>query len=275
MPDMTAQERRLSRIARTDLVDAAASIAGFKFARAEFGSAANISGIRSKNLTFSQRHDSRTMFAVDGRYGQSRKLGAWTGADRTAVAACRRVLRAAKIPAREIETIEVLSEYGQVAERVSDEEFRLHDPLVIRKAARAKRSVNGVVVWSSYATVGLTAKGDIGNIELHWPDLPAAVLKEAQILAALVQQGFEPPELPGSRPESAEAGVMHSPAIGFFMDVAAAVRVVYVGEDPNLGRKATMFLDRHGEPVVRPRDIDPAKPATIDRPEPDGKTSAR
>jgi hypothetical protein len=110
---------------------------------------------------------------------------------------------------------------------------------------------------------------------LHWPDLPAAVLKEAQILAALVQQGFEPPELPGSRPESAEAGVMHSPAIGFFMDVAAAVRVVYVGEDPNLGRKATLYLDRHGEPVVRPRDIDPAKPATIDRPEPDGKTSAR
>jgi hypothetical protein len=53
------------------------------------------------------------------------------------------------------------------------------------------------------------------------------------------------------------------------MDVAAAVRVVYVGEEPNIGRKATLYLDRHGEPVARPRDIEPAKPDTVDRPEPE------
>ena len=275
MPDMTAQQRRLSRLVRTDLVDAAASIAGFKFARAEFGSAANISGIRSKNLTFSQRHDSRTLFAADTRYGHLRALGAWTGADRTPIAACRRVLRAAKIPLREIESLEILAEYGQVAERVSDEEFRLHDPLVIRKLARARRTVDGVVVWSSHATVGLTAKGDIGHVEVHWPELPVAVLKEAQVLGSLVRRGFEPPELPGARPEFAEAGVIHSPAIGFFMDVVAAVRVVYASEDPNLGRKATLYLDRHGEPVARPRDIEPSKPDTVDRPEPEATPAVR
>jgi hypothetical protein len=269
MPEMTAHQRRLYRLVRADLVDAAASIAGFEFRRAEFGSAANISGIRSKHRRFSRRHDSRTLFATDARYGQLRELGAWTGADRTAVAACRRVLRAAKIPPREIETIDVLAEYGQVAEGVSDEEPQLHEPAVIRKLARARRTVNGVAVWSSYASVGLTAGGDVGTVEVHWPELTLATLKEAEILGALVRRRYEPPELPGARPESTEAGVIHSPAIGFFMDITAAVRVVYVGEDPNVGRKATLYLDRHGEPVARPRDIELAKPDTSGRPRPE------
>jgi hypothetical protein len=179
------------------------------------------------------------------------------------------VLRAARIPSREIETIDVLAEYGQVAERVSDEELELHEPVVIRKLARARRAVNGVAVWSSYASVGLTAGGDVGTVEVHWPELTLATLKEAETLGALVRRSYEPPELPGARPESTEAGVIHSPAIGFFMDITAAVRVVYVGEDPNVGRKATLYLDRHGEPVARPRDIDPAKPDSSDRPRPE------
>jgi hypothetical protein len=274
MPDMTAQQRRLYRLVRADLVGAAASIAGFKLPRAEVGSAANISGIRSTNQTFSRRHDSRTLFAMDARYGQLREFGAWTGADRTAVAACRRVLRAARIPPREIESIEVVAEYGQVAERISDEEFHLHEPLVIRKLARARRIVDGVAVWSSYATVGLTANGDVGKVEVHWPELSLATLKEAQVLGTLVRRGYDPPQLPGARPESAEAGVIHSPAIGFFMDIAAAVRVVYTSEDPNMGRKATVYLDRHGDPVTLPRDIEPARPNTVERPQPQETAAA-
>ena len=269
MPDMTAQQRRLYRIARQELVDAAKSIAGFTLSRPEVGSAANVSGIRSKNLTFSQRHDSRTVFATDARYGHLRKLGAWTGSDRTAVAACRRVLRAAKVPPAQIQTIDALSEFGQVAERATEDEFQVYEPLVLRKVAQAKRTMDDIAVWSSYANVGLTAGGNIGWIELHWPDVPPAVLKEARLLVALVTLGYEPPELPDARVESVEPGVIHSPAIGFYMDVAAAVRITYSGVSPGVGRKAALYLDRHGEPVARPRDIEPAKPDTIDRPKPD------
>lgn len=269
MPDMTVQQRRLSRIARQELADAASSIAGFTLSRPEFGSAANVSGIRSKNLTFSQRHDSRTVFATNERYGHLRKLGAWTGSDRTAVAACRRVLRAAKVPPAQIQTIDAISEYGQVAERATEDEFQLFKPLVLRKVAQAKRTMDDIPVWSSYAIVGLTAGGDIGWIELHWPDVPPAVFKEAHVLVGLLTLGYEPPELPDARIESVEAGVIHSPAIGFYMDVAAAVRITYAGLTPGVGRKATLYLDRHGEPVARPRDIEPAKPNTNDRPEPD------
>jgi hypothetical protein len=274
MPNTTAHQRRLSRIARKELVEAANSIAGFTVTRPEFGSAANVSGVRSKTLTFSQRHDSRTLFAMDTRYGHLRKLGAWTGSDRTAVAACRRVLRAAKVPRGQIETIDVLSEYGQVAERASEGDFHLHEPSLLRKVARARRVIDGIPVWSSYTSIGLTADGEVGWIELHWPDVTSAVIKEAHLLVALLKHGYELPELPDARVESAEPGVIHSPAIGLFMDAAAAVRVTYTGVNPAVGRKATLYLDRHGEPVAHPRDIEPAKPDTTDRPEPD-KASRR
>jgi hypothetical protein len=269
MAEVSAQHRRLSRIAKSELVEAADAIAGFALSRAEFGSAANISGVRSRNLTFSQRHDSRTVFASDARYGYSRKLGAWTGSDRTAVAACRRALRAAKVPTAQIETLEVLEELGQVAERSTEEGYSLGEPEILRKVARATRAVGGIPVWSSYASVGLTAAGDIGWIELHWPDVPAPVLKEAHLLAALVKQGYEAPELKDARIEGAEPGIIHSPAIAFYMDIVAAVRVTYSGLVPDVGRKATLYLDRHGEPVPRPRDIESAKPESIDRPTPD------
>jgi hypothetical protein len=39
------------------------------------------------------------------------------------------------------------------------------------------------------------------------------------------------------------------------MDVVAAIRVIYLGEDPAVGRKATQYLDRHGQPVPTPREI--------------------
>jgi len=268
MPEDASRQRQLSRIAVAELIGAASTVAGFTFRRPEYASAANVSGIRTKTLAYSHRHDSRTIFASDARYGYLGRAGAWTGSDRTAAAACRRALRAAKAPAKEIAGIDVLAEMSQVAERVGDEEVRVHEPTLLRKVARAERAAEGLPVWSSYATVGLNADGDIGWLELHWPDLPEAVVKEGAVLQKLADRGVEPPELPGARPEKVEVGIIHSPAVGFHMDIAAALRIVYLGDDPEVGRKPTLYLDRHGEPVARPRDIEPTKPPTVARLEP-------
>jgi hypothetical protein len=268
MPD-TPSQPHLSRIVANELVDAASAIAGFKITKRDFASAANISGIRSKTQTFSSRHDSRTLFASDNRYGPAGKAGAWTGENKTAVAACRRVLRAAKVSPKEISAVDVVSEMGQVAERVSGEKFRPHEPTVLRKLARARRAVDGIPVWSSYAKVGLTGKGEVGSLELHWPELPAAVVKEAGVLQALVKRGgFKPPEVADARAETVEAGVIHSPAVGFFMDVVPVVRVIYTAAKSEVGRKPTFHLDRHGRPVVMPRDIEPAKHEPVSRQKP-------
>ena len=263
-----ADTKAVAAVESRALAEAASELAGFKLTKVEYGAAANIAGIRTKTQTFSSRRDSRTIFATDSRYGHLQKAGAWTGANRTAVAAGRRVLRAAKISAKEIAAIEVLSEMGQVAQRLAGDKVRVHKPTVLRKLARARRAVAGIPVWSSHATVGLNAAGDIGFLELHWPELPSAVVEEAGVLQRLVKEGFKPPALDGARPESVEAGIVHSPAIGFFMDVVAAVRVVYRGHEPTVGRKATLYLDRHGEPVALPRDIVPAAVEPRDRPKP-------
>jgi hypothetical protein len=265
MPD-DKLHRHLSHLEAPELIDAAAKIAGFDLGkRPTFGTAANVSGVRTRTQTFSRRRDSLTIFASDNRYGHLGRAGAWTGADRKAITACRRVLRAARIPAGEIGQIDVLSEHGVVAERLAEDEVRVEEPQLLRKLARGTRGLDGLPVWSSHVVVGLTAKGEVGQLELHWPHLAPEVVKEAKVLQAVVDRGFEAPDVPGARPEWVEAGIVHSPPIGFYMDITAAIRVVYVGDDPTLGRKPARYLDRHAEPVAPPRDIDPARPDDAER----------
>jgi hypothetical protein len=259
----------LSAVERPQLIKAASRIAGFDLGkRPTYASAANVSGARTRTLTFSQRRDSRTIFATDSRYGHRAKAGAWTGSDRTAAAGCRRVLRAARIPPVEVAGIDVVSEYGAVAERLSEQDVRVEEPELLRKLACARRALGGIPVWSSHAVVGLTRKGLVGHLELHWPTLLAEVMEEAKVLQSIVKRGFKPPKLPGARVESIGAGILHSPAIGFFMDATPAIRVVYVDEEPLIGRKPTLYLDRHGELVRLPRDIEPKKPEPRERERP-------
>ncbi len=228
--------------------------------RPEFASAANVSGVRNRTFMFSQRRDSRTMFATDTRYGVLAKSGAWCGGDRELVAACRRTLRAAGIPAKEVAGIEVVSEFGSAGEHV-DGEFRLEEPALLRKIASARRAFDGLPVWSSSAKVGLCDDGQLGWLELHWP-VVSPELQEGHVLEAIVERGFDPPQLAGSHPGTMEAGILHSPAVAFFMDVTAAIRVVYEPDEPEMGKLATLYLDRHANLVHLPRDV------RVDNPDP-------
>jgi hypothetical protein len=92
-----------------------------------------------------------------------------------------------------------------------------------------------------------------------------AVLAEAKALAAVVRAGFDPEDVRGAEVESVEAGVIHSPAIGFFMDVVPVIRCVYRAKETRLGTKPVLYLDRHGERVSLPRGIEPAAPAEAGR----------
>jgi hypothetical protein len=259
MADPPPSLSALSKLERPDLIKSASRIAGFDLgARPTFGSAANVSGVRTKTHVFSRRRDSLTIFARDETYGYGNKAGAWTGPDKALVARTRKILRAARIPDAEIRRIRVVSERGTVAERLESGEFRVERPELLRKLARAERRVSGVPVWSSHAVVGLTEKGAVGSLEIHWPELGDDVLAEAKVLRSLVKAGFEHEELRGAELESAEAGVIHSPAIGFYMDVLPVIRCVYRASETRLGTKPLLYLDRHGERVSLPRGIEPA-----------------
>jgi len=263
----------LSRAERPRLREEAATIVGFDLGtRPEYGSAGNVSGVRTRDYTYSRRLDSRTIFARDERYGPGRPEGAWTGAKRPCVASCRRVLRAAGVPRREIDEVEVVTEFGRVAKRDGEEALGGR-PDSLRRLAIAGRAVDGAAVWSSYCSVALTAKGAIGEVELHWPVIPSAVLDEARALGEYVAPSFTPEPLSGAVVESIEVGVLHSPAIAFFMDTVAAIRVVYQATregEGGTGRKAVTYVDRHGERVELPRDIKATRPETDSRPSPEG-----
>jgi len=221
--------------------------------KVEYRSAATFSGVRSETYTVSTRHDSRTVFAIDAAYGHDKEHGAWTGRDKTVLTACRTVLRSIKVPRTEIAAVRVVSEFGTVAHRDKDGTIQTHDPLLLQKLARAKRTLAGVPVWSSYALVGLTSNGGLGCAEVHWPQVSDRIEDEARILQAFVARGFAPPELQGAHVDTFEAGILHSPAIGFFMDVVPAIRMVYASDQKNIGKKPVRYFDRHLRPIVMPR----------------------
>jgi hypothetical protein len=252
-------QRRLAEIEIEPLRALASTVGGVAFDEAEYGSRANLSGVRSGPYTFSSRRDSLTIFAVDSKYGPLGEDGAWTGADKTVLAACRRVLKAVKVPSTEVASLHVVSEFGAVAERTSSNEFQTKGPILQRKLARATRTVEGVPVWSSYAIVGLTVKGRIGRAEVHWPQVTQQVGKETRVLQALIERGFEAPKTTGAHVESIEVGILHSPAIGLYMDVVPTIRVVYAPDEEGIGKKPVAYLDRHGQPIELPRVLPPGK----------------
>ncbi|GIF23445.1 hypothetical protein BJ973_004056 [Actinoplanes tereljensis] len=267
MPAVDPRLEALAGLQEAALGNAAMDIAGFEFGGdAEFASAATVAGLRAGTLVFSRRHDSLTIFATDARYGSGAELGTWTGPDDELLTRAAATLDAAGVPRAEIARSWVSPEFGATAQRVSDEEFRVEESELLRKTAVFGRALDGTPVWSSYAQIELTAEGRIGRLEIHWPVVPPPVAEEARLLAALAYRGWKPPEAPEARVESVEAGVLHSPAVGFFADAVAALRVTYRSVDQDIGRKPVRYLDRHGEPVPAPRDIPRVDPkSTVER----------
>jgi hypothetical protein len=87
-----------------------------------------------------------------------------------------------------------------------------------------------------------------------------------------VKGEWTPPEHPGATVESVEAGIIHSPAVGFLMDVYPTIRVIYAPIDERMGQKATRYLDRHRNDVPVPRQFDlPPELPTEKRAEPKGR----
>src|SRR5262249_41527063 len=158
-------------------------------------------------------------------YGTTGKGGTWTGIDKPLIVACQSAMKAALVAKAEIASVRVVSELGTSAERLANGSYRVYKGKLLCQETRARRASQEIPGWSSSVKLGLTRSGKVGRLELHWPELPANVVREADVLRTLVKQGFKPPELPDARVESIEAGIIHSPAIGFFMDVAAVIRV--------------------------------------------------
>jgi hypothetical protein len=212
-------------------------------------------GLQSKNVLLSYRVDSRTYFVHDTRYGHGGGLGVSEANDDVYLRTASELLLELGIPADEVAKASVLTTRTQTASYDHDAgQARLEEIRPGRRYAQLTRHVASLPVWSSRVLLGLAEKGQIGFLEAHWPEIPGMVIEEARRLAEMVKAGWRAPENQGSNVESVEAGIIHSPAAGFLMDIYAVIRVVYA--TPGGGKKPVVYLDRHGKPVPIPRAFD-------------------
>jgi hypothetical protein len=184
------------------------------------GAEKNMAGIRSQYILVSKRLDSRTYFIQDDRYQGDEGSGIFQGSDEECIRLSDQVLRELAIPTKEIAKSVVMTEKLQTARY--DPENKRYTPGQVRSGKRfveVSRMVDGVPVFSSRALIGLARDQSVGFLDVHWPQFSETTVREAQRLQDLVQKGWRPPAQRGAVVESVEAGIIHSPALGFAMDI--------------------------------------------------------
>jgi hypothetical protein len=244
-----AETEQITRVAK--------KILGLKLGKIiRSGSEANAVGIQSEQILFSQRIDSRTYFVQDSKYGTIHKDGIFTGTDQEQIRLSRKIMRQLNIPLSEIAEEIVVEEHTQTAQvnketgAVNKEEIKKG-----RKLTRISRQIDGFPVWSSNVVVGLNNKKQVGFMQLHWPEIPQHIVNEVHRLSYKMRHGWKPPEQPGATVESIEAGIIHSPALSFVMDIYPTIRAAYSPLDKSIGRKPVLYLDRNGKSVPIPRQF--------------------
>ncbi len=236
----------------------AKKVLNLKFDKIErIGSEYNFMALKSMNILFTKRLDSRTYLVQDIRYGEGRNAGIFEGSEEELTQACRDIFNKLDIPISEIEKEVVQQEYTQIASIDSAKGNVKHEKEKKgQKLAKFTRQIEAIPVFSSSVTLGLTKNKEIGFMEFHWPEIPKHVVTEAHRLKYKVQKGWQPPEQKGAKVETVEAGILHSSTVGFLMDIYPVIRVIYSSEDKKTGRKLVLYLDRHGNTVPFPREFE-------------------
>lgn len=214
----------------------------------------NFSGLRTDDVTFSQRLDSRTFFAYDKRFSNTKETGLFKEPDGALVKRSRELLERLQIPAAEIGSIKVVQEKTRVGQHDAKTGRMKLGPIEPgKKWARIERRVEGLPVFSSRGIIGLKPNGAVGYLEVHWPEIPAKVTETARHYREIVRGRWRAPALPGARVESVTPGILHSPAAGTAMDIVPVIRVIYAPLDKRMGKKPVEYVDENGKPVPMPR----------------------
>lgn len=242
-----AEVKRITQIAK--------QILGLRLGKiTRSGSEANAVGIQSDRILFSQRIDSHTYFVQNNDYGTARRAGVFRGTDQEQIRLSRRILKQLDFPLSEVEQEVVVKEHTGIAQFNQETgEINKEDIQEGHKFTRVSRQIDGFPVWSSNVVLGLTGKKQVGFMQFHWPEIPQHIVNETHRLSYKIKHGWKPLEQPGTTIESVEAGIIHSPAISFVMDIYPTIRVIYSPVDKSIGRKQVLYLDRNGKPVPIPR----------------------
>src|SRR5260370_34764688 len=209
----------------------------------EKGIRGNFAGLRTDEVMFSRRLDSRSYFAYDRRFTVSH--GLYQGPDEKVASEARTVLAKLSVPSGELGSAKVIEEAGQTGHL---------DPgtrkLSLGKVTRGKRyvmftrQVEGMPVFSSRAIIGFTSEGRLGFLNVHWPVISEADLKETRELRERVRRGWKAPVVSGARVESVEAGIVPFPFAAAIMEKHPVNPVLFTKKDTHFGLLARVFFLR-------------------------------
>ena len=221
------------------------------------GTQGTVLGVQSESVMLSQRTDSRTVFIHDAKFGDPANDATGQIADDEYLKLATTLLKPLQIPTKEIAERAVWKEQTQVAEfDQATGKAKMEAPVAGRRYAYFGRAIEGLPVWSSRLLLGMTADRRVGFLEAHWPEIPQKVLDEARRMAEMVKAEFKAPEKPYTTIREVQAGIIHSPAAGFVMDIYPAIRVIYESNDERFGKAGVSYLDASGKELPVPRQFD-------------------
>ena len=230
------------------------------------GTERGVSAVTDGNITLTTRDSSRTFILHDRKHFPPREEDQFKGSDAALKRIGIRLLLASGANKSEILQMKISRQFTQLGQANQDGKAvklqaakRSHPTLVIT------RQVGGVPVLSSRLLLNVDSAGRIAFMELSWPDIDPEVIARANRYRAVVAKKFVAPEMEGAAIEEVQSSVLHSPAVGFYNDMAAGIRVIYSPTAKQIGQKSVRYLDETGNDISMPRDVDLPKEEVLKR----------
>jgi hypothetical protein len=178
-------------------------------------------------------------------------------------------LIASGVKQEEIGDAQILQQFTQVGEKIAGSgQIHVQEPAKSYRTLLVHRRVEGIDAVSSRLVLNANSAGRIAFMELSWPDIHSDVLEHASKLREIVGRRYVAPPLAGAEVEDVQVVLLNSPAVGFYNDTAAAIRVIYRPTAKQVGQKAVRYLNERGEDVALPRDARLLREAPVTREDP-------
>lgn len=258
---------RLSEQETTELSTFGAKVFGIRWAGPLVGAnERDVIAVSDGVTTLTMRKGSRTYIVHNSKFTSAGERMQFTGTDADLRRVGMRILLGAGADRRQVAEVRILQQLTQAAEV---------DPtgggpkfLPMRRGMRSlmiTRQIDGIPVLSSRMMLDLDHAGRVAFMELNWPDISPDVIERARQLRKVASGRFEAPSMEGASVESIQASILHSPAVGFYNDATAAIRVIYRPDSKNVGQKPVRYVDANGNDVAQPRDIDAPREEPVKR----------
>jgi histone H3/H4 len=216
--------------------------------------------------TLTTREGSRIFILHDRKRFPPNEKSMFKGSDAQLKRAGMKLLMASGAKKEEIAEVRVLQQFTQLGESApGSKRVKVFPAKKSHRTLMVTRKIEGIDVASSRLMLHLDNTGRPAFMELAWPDVAPDVLERAMRYRKMLAEKFEAPAMEGGEMESVRPVVLHSPAVGFYNDATAAIRVIYKPYAKQVGQKAVRYLDEEGRDVVLPRDVDLLKEEAVQR----------